>query len=856
MVDFKKRLGFRAIEKKINPVEIYDELDRRSETGPLRPVQQQVLAEWWSNRKEDKDLILKLHTGQGKTLIGLLMLQSQLNQKKGPCLYVCPNKYLVEQTCQEAEKFGIGYVKIGPDNSLPEEFLSSEKILITHIQKFFNGKSIFGIGGKFVTVNTIILDDSHACIDFIKKSFKIVLKKEHELYLKILNLFKQDLNKQGEGRLFEIQNGSGENTSIPVPYWSWEDKKQEIIAFLGEYNEDKDITFTWPLIKDRIGNCQCIISGREIEISPFVSLIHEFRSFGQARHRILMSATTQNDSFFIKGFGLSVESVKNPLTHKYEKWWGEKMILIPSLIRDDLDKNKIIPRFAQSKETREVGIVVITSSFKKAKLYENNGAVICKTEDIFERVNQLKNGHDYSKTIVFVNRYDGIDLPDDSCRLLIMDSLPYANSLSDKYEEECRSNSDFINIQIAQRIEQGMGRSVRGEKDYSVIILLGKDLIKFVKSSLTNKFFSSQTRKQIEIGLEIANIVNEDNSEQPQSPKNQSLHILQELMKQCVARDEGWKEFYREKMNDVNQDENFYQSQEIDILSLEKKAADSFYKNDAESAVKYIQQLIDSYCQDRTDDDDDDEKAWYLQILARYKYTLSKVDANKIQKSAYQKNQRLLKPQDGITYEKTNYINDGRIKKIKTWIMSDPSYEQLMLKVEAMLDDLSFGQPSEKFERALQDLGKAIGFQSKRPDREFKTGPDNLWCVENNDYFIFECKSEVDDNRREIIKTETGQMNNHCAWFEQEYKTARVKTILIIPTNKVASNANFTHEVTIMKRNKLESLKNSVKGFFKEIKDYKIPELSDAKIQEWLLVHKLDLKSLKTHYTESYYPKK
>ncbi|WP_375341195.1 hypothetical protein [Okeania sp. SIO1I7] len=114
------------------------------------------------------------------------MLQSRLNQKKGPCLYVCPNKYLVEQTAQEAEKFGIGYVTI--DDSLPDEFLNSEKILITHVQKVFNGKSKFGVGGKFQKVNTVILDDSHACIDSINDSFKIKVNNEHQLYKKLLQL--------------------------------------------------------------------------------------------------------------------------------------------------------------------------------------------------------------------------------------------------------------------------------------------------------------------------------------------------------------------------------------------------------------------------------------------------------------------------------------------------------------------------------------------------------------------------------------------------------------------------------------------------------------------------------------------
>ncbi len=102
MVDFKKRLGQKVTEKIIDPREIYNTLDRKSETGPLRPAQSLVLGEWFENRREDKNLIIKLHTGEGKTLIGLLILYSRLNQEKGPSLYVCPNKYLVSQVVNEA----------------------------------------------------------------------------------------------------------------------------------------------------------------------------------------------------------------------------------------------------------------------------------------------------------------------------------------------------------------------------------------------------------------------------------------------------------------------------------------------------------------------------------------------------------------------------------------------------------------------------------------------------------------------------------------------------------------------------------------------------------------------------------
>jgi len=74
MVDFKKRLKKKDLPKKVDPVEIYDSLDKRSEIGPLRPSQKRILTDWYSSRRNDNNNIIKLHTGEGKTLIGLLTI--------------------------------------------------------------------------------------------------------------------------------------------------------------------------------------------------------------------------------------------------------------------------------------------------------------------------------------------------------------------------------------------------------------------------------------------------------------------------------------------------------------------------------------------------------------------------------------------------------------------------------------------------------------------------------------------------------------------------------------------------------------------------------------------------------------
>ena len=62
MVDFRKQLGQKKIERPAHPLRIYEQLDRASDKGPLRPAQRTILEEWFENRRDDRDVILKLHT--------------------------------------------------------------------------------------------------------------------------------------------------------------------------------------------------------------------------------------------------------------------------------------------------------------------------------------------------------------------------------------------------------------------------------------------------------------------------------------------------------------------------------------------------------------------------------------------------------------------------------------------------------------------------------------------------------------------------------------------------------------------------------------------------------------------------
>ncbi|ETT31667.1 hypothetical protein C161_26920 [Paenibacillus sp. FSL R5-192] len=824
MVDFGKRLTSKKIEKKTNPIEIYEGLDRESDKGPLRPVQIKILNKWMKDYSEKKDIILKLHTGQGKTITGLLMLQSKLNQDKGPALYLCHNNQLVEQTCKQASSFGIRYCTVGTE--VPDEFIDGKKILITSVQKLFNGETKFGIGSRSISCSTILMDDAHACIEAIKSAFRINLKQGSNAYAELFELFTPSLQSQGVGTFADIKR-KNYDALLAVPYWDWQDKHTEVAEILSKYSAVKEIRFPWPLIKDIIRDCQCYISGASLEIIPYVNPLHLFGTYSKAEHRIFMSATITDDSFFIKGLGVSSEAVNKPLALEDEGWSGEKMILIPTLIDSNLERSEIVNMFAKPDKARKYGIVALSPSFNSTKDWESYGATIANKATLEVEIQNLKDKN-YSNTLVIVNRYDGIDLPDNVCRVLVFDSRPHFESLYDRYIEECRPASEEVSTRLAQTIEQGFGRGVRGERDFCLIVVTGTELVRAIRSKNSRKYFSEQTRTQIEIGLRVAEFAKEDLGED-----SQPSEAINALVHQLIDRDETWKEFYKEEMGEMGNPGN--SNKMLEVFKIEKQADAKYLQRDYQGAAQEIQNLIDKHVKD------DSEKGWYFQEMARYLHPHSKIESEKYQIMAHKKNTFLLKPKEGVKVTKIPPLSLKRIENIKAWVHRFDNYDDLYVELSDTLDKLSIGVNSDKFEQAFDELAKMLGFLSQRPDKEWKEGPDNLWKLSDSKYLMAECKNSVIAGRTEIYKDETGQMNNACAWFSKNYGEVTVKRIMIIPTKNIAKAAGFNESVQIMQEKHLGALRRNVKQFFYEFKSLDLSSLSDQRLQDMLVQYKLQV---------------
>jgi len=281
----------------------------------------------------------------------------------------------------------------------------------------------------------------------------------------------------------------------------------------------------------------------------------------------------------------------------------------------------------------------------------------------------------------------------------------------------------------------------------------------------------------------------------------------------------------------------------LNIFETEVGAEREFQGGGYDRAAETIQKLIDKYAVT------DYDKGWYLQEMARYTYPSSKAQSNELQKNAHKTNHTLLRPKEGMIFSKVQALSpQRRLERIKEWLAAHELFEAVATDLDAILTCLAFGVIADRFEQALKDLASTLGFESDRPDKEWKEGPDNLWGLRDNQYLLFECKSEVNLNRAEIEKRETDQMNRSSAWFKRAYPGSVVTRIMIIPPNKLAAGAALNDEVLIMRKKHLDQLTMNVRGFFNEFRKVDLRDLSLGKIEVHLRAHKLMVEDLITIY--------
>jgi replicative superfamily II helicase len=236
--------------------------------------QTEVLNAWFADR-EKPDHVIKLHTGGGKTLVGLLIAQSILNETSEPVIFICPNNHLVTQTLKKADGYHLPAVPY--TKPFADDFLNGKSVMVANYSHLFNGISRFGIRGKeILKLGGVIVDDAQVGASILRDQFSIKVEKNPEDdpgcedYATLTTMFRLSFKETGQLGTFDDVVGGSDYTVLEVPYWTWLEKPDEVQNFLrtiaGKYD------FQWPLLRDNLKYCHCFVDRKSVAITPIFPL--------------------------------------------------------------------------------------------------------------------------------------------------------------------------------------------------------------------------------------------------------------------------------------------------------------------------------------------------------------------------------------------------------------------------------------------------------------------------------------------------------------------------------------------------------------------------------------------------------
>ncbi len=777
MPDFHRLKTERTAPRSARPRDIFNRLVKPPYIRDLLPGQVEVLDLWWKDRTK-RDVIIKQNTGGGKTLVGILIAESTMAEARGSSvLYLCPNKHLVSQTIEKAGDLGIHAERYERERPFPRRFQRGEAMLVATYAALFNGRSRFGIAGgeKYAEISTIILDDAHVELAALRDSFTLTVNGKHnkEQYDRLITLLAPTFSRTGrDGTLADILEGK-EYSTLEVPYWEWTTLTDHIADILRPLD-----SFEWPFLRDELRNCHCFIGRNSVSIVPIFPTVDLLPSFANASRRVYMSATLADDTALAATFGLSKDVVENAITSKSLASIGERMILVPGFNNAlaDGQLRTTIAELATNLCNQQLGVVFLTPSTSALKEWKS---VVTRRpdnpDDVEVAIHDLQTGTDRTP-LALANRYDGIDLAHDACRLLIMDGLPQGRNAYESYRAAILLDSGESTASMAQRVEQGLGRGSRGVGDWCAVLVLGDDLVEWISREANWRYMTASTRAQIGIGEQT-------------SGELRTIEDLRTAIMQCISRDQGWVEYHQEQLVDRIEAEETAINSDSPMI-LERKAFEVFRKGDPQKASRILEEAGQS-----SSGHPKTYKAWFLQMAGRYAWASGdETRAMELQRNAFSLNKNLLFPP---TSEATYVAMSGPAADQASGVLH---HIDLYTRPQAYVPKLTEAlrplcDPTtspRKYEAGLAELGTALGFVSERPDsgRRPRKGPDVIWLAPNLEAFVIEAKNGKGEAGH-LSRDDHGQLLQAAEWFKSHYHDWTFDRVAILPNAKVTESVDL-----------------------------------------------------------------
>lgn len=458
MVDFAERL-----------------LRFRSANFPsLRRSQERVLQEYADNHLETDDLAIEMPTGEGKTLVALLIADHALDDRRSVA-YLTGTRQLTEQVSRESELLGLPSVEFSAQNYPPSalsDYHDAQVLAIMNYWVYFNSRPVPR------PADLIILDDAHLAeqpltgLDVLRIDIKS--ERSFELYQSLCDIVTAHSNLYSSVKA--MRDGNADPTTPPelIAFSHWSTIHSSFRDCIQESAivSDSESRYIWPRVRDHLSKCCVIVSPTAIEIRPYLPLTTLNESYTGATQRVYLSATLGSmDDLQRRIGGHQIQRLNYASDGSTHATGKRRLILNPEM--NSIFESSVF-RWVLSQITDAQGRAAwLCSSTAEADEIEK------RLQEDGQTVFRLRPGNDSAISdwataphgnLIGAGRYDGLDLTGDICHLVIIPSIPQSTGDFERFITSHVGDATFVDQRIGQRITQALGRANRTPDDYALYI--------------------------------------------------------------------------------------------------------------------------------------------------------------------------------------------------------------------------------------------------------------------------------------------------------------------------------------------------------------------------------------------------
>lgn len=524
-------MAFKKISKGsaslVTPESLLHDLRTKKIKGPLSH-QADMWRSYTDKALESRDVALQLPTGSGKTLVGLIIAEWRRRKFEEKIVYLCPTNQLVNQVVEQArDKYGLsvaGFTGSARDYSPSDktEYQLANKIAVTTYSALFNSNPYFK------DPDIIIFDDAHASDNYISKLWSLEISRhDHAAIFESIVMILKDHISPSNFTLLSDPDSDQTSWVDKLPTPALLDISIELTSLLDESCKGESIQYSWNIIREHLTSCNFYFSKSQILIRPLISPTNTHSPFKNAKQRIYMSATLGKAGDLERVVGRS-NILNLPIPSGWDQQGiGRRFFIFPETSLSPEEYTKFFVDVINDNQHS----LFLTTDTKSAKDITNivNEQTTC---EIFNAKQIEQTKHDFVESAhsiaIIANRYDGIDFPDDESRILIINGLPTATNLQERFFTKRMGAQILLNERILTRIIQAIGRCTRSPTDYSAVIIYGEELLTYLLSKERRGYLHPELQAELEFGIEQS--------------KDEGVENLHENLKLFLSQSDEWNE--------------------------------------------------------------------------------------------------------------------------------------------------------------------------------------------------------------------------------------------------------------------------------------------------------------------------